>query len=68
MGRDGEKKTARQLFLDWWLLGIAVILGGLAVRCLYLWNHRDYGQLTTSLITVLGVVVTLWMTQVRAIE
>jgi len=68
VGRDGEKKTARQLFLDWWLLGIAVILGGLAVRCLYLWNHRDYGQLTTSLITVLGVVVTLWMTQVRAIE
>ena len=68
MGRDGEKKTVRQLFLDWWLLGIAVILGGLVVRCLYLWNHRDYGQLTTSLITVLGVVVTLWMTQLRAIE
>ena len=68
MGRYGEKKTIRQYVLDWWLPLVAVVLGGLVVRCLYLWNHRDYGQLTTSLITVLGVVVTLWMTQLRAIE
>ena len=68
MGRDGEKKTVRQLFLDWWLPFVALVLVVGAGRSFVLWQDRNYGQLTTSLITVLGVVVTLWMTQVRAIE
>ena len=68
MGRDGEKKTVRQLFLDWWLPVVALVLVVGAGRSFVLWQDRNYGQLTTSLITVLGVVVTLWMTQVRAIE
>ena len=68
MGRDGEKKTVRQCILDWWLPFVAVVLVIGAGRSFVLWQDRNYGQLTTSLITVLGVVVTLWMTQVRAIE
>ena len=68
MGRDGEKKTVRQLFLDWWLPFVALVLVVGAGRSFVLWQDRNYGHLTTSLITVLGVVVTLWMTQVRAIE
>jgi len=68
VGRDGEKKTVRQLFLDWWLPFVALVLVVGAGRSFVLWQDRNYGQLTTSLITVLGVVVTLWMTQVRAIE
>ena len=68
MGRKGEKKTVRQLFLDWWLPFVALVLVVGAGRSFVLWQDRNYGQLTTSLITVLGVVVTLWMTQVRAIE
>ena len=68
MGREGEKKTVRQLFLDWWLPFVALVLVVGAGRSFVLWQDRNYGQLTTSLITVLGVVVTLWMTQVRAIE
>lgn len=68
MGRNGEKKTVRQLFLDWWLPFVALVLVVGAGRSFVLWQDRNYGQLTTSLITVLGVVVTLWMTQVRAIE
>jgi len=67
-GRDGEKKTIRQHFLDWWLPVVALVLIVGAGRSFVLWQDRNYGQLTTSLITVLGVVVTLWMTQVRAIE
>ena len=68
MGRYGEKKTIRQYVLDWWLPFVAVVLVIGAARSFVLWQDRNYGQLTTSLITVLGVVVTLWMTQVRAIE
>ena len=68
MERDGEKKTVRQCILDWWLPFVAVVLVIGAGRSFVLWQDRNYGQLTTSLITVLGVVVTLWMTQVRAIE
>ena len=68
MGRNKEKKTIRQRFLDWWLPVVALVLIIGAGRSFYLWSDRNYGQLTTSLITVLGVVVTLWMTQVRAIE
>ena len=68
MGRDKEKKTVRQHFLDWWLPVTALMLVLGAGWSFYLWSDRNYGQLTTSLITVLGVVVTLWMTQVRAIE
>ena len=68
MERDREKKTIRQHFLDWWLPVVALILVVGAGRSFVLWQDRNYGQLTTSLITVLGVVVTLWMTQVRAIE
>ena len=68
MGRNREKKTIRQRFLDWWLPVVALVLIIGAGRSFYLWSDRNYGQLTTSLITVLGVVVTLWMTQVRAIE
>ena len=68
MGQDRKKKIVRQLFLDWWLLFVAVVLVIGAGRSFVLWQDRNYGQLTTSLITVLGVVVTLWMTQVRAIE
>ena len=68
MGRDGEKKTVRQLFLDWWLPFVALVLVVGAGRSFVLWQDRNYGQLTSSLITVLVVVVTLWMTQVRAIE
>ena len=68
MGQDRKKKIVRQLFLDWWLPFVAVVLVIGAGRSFVLWQDRNYGQLTTSLITVLGVVVTLWMTQVRAIE
>ena len=68
MDGNGEKKTIRQYFLDWWLPVVAIVLIIGAGRVFYLWSVRNYGQLTTSLITVLGVVVTLWMTQVRAIE
>ena len=68
MGRNKEKKTIRQRFLDWWLPVVALVLIIGAGRSFYLWSDRNYGQLTTSLITVFGVVVTLWMTQVRAIE
>ena len=68
MDGNGEKKTIRQYFLDWWLPVVAIVLIIGAGRFFYLWSDRNYGQLTTSLITVLGVVVTLWMTQVRAIE
>ena len=68
MERYGEKKTIRQYVLDWWLPFVAVVLVIGAARSFVLWQDRNYGQLTTSLITVLGVVVTLWMTQVRAIE
>ena len=68
MGRDGEKKTVRQCILDWWLPFVAVVLVIGAGRSFVLWQDRNNGQLTTSLITVLGVVVTRWMTQVRAIE
>lgn len=67
-GIDGEKKTIRQYVLDWWLPFVALVLVVGAGRSFVLWQDRNYGQLTTSLITVLGVVVTLWMTQVRAIE
>ena len=68
MGQDRKKKIVRQLFLDWWLPFVALVLVVGAGRSFVLWQDRNYGQLTTSLITVLGVVVTLWMTQVRAIE
>ena len=68
MGQDRKKKIVRQLFLDWWLPVVALILVVGAGRSFVLWQDRNYGQLTTSLITVLGVVVTLWMTQWRAIE
>ena len=68
MGRNKEKKTIRQRFLDWWLPVVALVLIIGAGRSFYLWSDRNYGQLTTSLITVFGVVVTLWITQVRAIE
>ena len=68
MDGNGEKKTIRQYFLDWWLPVVAIVLIIGAGWFFYLWSDRNYGQLTTSLITVLGVVVTLWMTQVRAIE
>ena len=68
MDGNGEKKTIRQYFLDWWLPVVAIVLIIGTGRFFYLWSDRNYGQLTTSLITVLGVVVTLWMTQVRAIE
>jgi len=68
VGRNKEKKTIRQRFLDWWLPVVALVLIIGAGRSFYLWSDRNYGQLTTSLITVFGVVVTLWMTQVRAIE
>ena len=68
MERDREKKTIRQHFLDWWLPVLALVLVVGAGRSFVLWQDRNYGQLTTSLITVLGVLVTLWMTQVRAIE
>ena len=68
VGRNREKKTIRQCFLDWWLPVVALVLIVGAGRSFYLWSDRNYGQLTTSLITVFGVVLTLWMTQIRATE
>ena len=64
MSRYREK----QIFSGWFLLVAGLVLVGFAARSFWLWSNRDYGQLTTSFITASGVVLTLWMTQVRAIE
>ena len=64
MSRYREK----HIFSDWFLLVAGLVLVGFAARSFWLWSNRDYGQLTTSFITASGVVLTLWMTQVRAIE
>lgn len=64
VGRNREKQTLS----GWFILIVGLVLVGFAAWSFRLWSNRDYGQLTTSLITASGVVLTLWMTQVRAIE
>ena len=68
MSKDREKKTIWQKFLRWWPLFVvpALIIGAVLFFCLE--SNRNYGQLATSLITISGVVLTLWITQERAIE
>jgi len=73
MDRNGEKKKIRQHLSTWSfpvvvLVVVFLVLIFLAGWFLYLESNRNYGQLATSLITAAGVVLTLSMTQARAIE
>ena len=73
MDGNGEKKKIRQHLLTWSfpvvvLVVVFLVLIFLAGWFLYLESNRNYGQLATSLITAAGVVLTLSMTQARAIE
>ena len=75
-GFDGwkwRKEKIRQHLLTWSfpvvvLVVVFLVLIFLAGWFLYLESNRNYGQLATSLITAAGVVLTLSMTQARAIE
>jgi len=66
--RNGEKKTIWKHFLRWGLLVLGFALGSGGAWSFYLESNRNYGQLATSLITISGVVLTLWMAHERAIE
>ena len=73
MDGNGEKKKIRQYLSTWSfpvvvLVVVFLVLIFLAGWFLYLESNRNYGQLATSLITAAGVVLTLSMTQARAIE
>ena len=73
MDGNGEKKKIRQHLSTWSfpvvvLVVVFLVLIFLAGWFLYLESNRNYGQLATSLITAAGVVLTLSMTQARAIE
>ena len=67
-GGGNDYKSIRKYIVDWSVPTFAVVLVVGIIWFFILWPDRNYGQLTTSLITVLGVVVTLWVTQVRTIE
>jgi len=67
-GEDNYYGNIRKYIVDWGVPTFAAVLVVGIVWFFILWPDRNYGQLTTSLITALGVVVTLWATQVRAIE
>ena len=45
-----------------------IALAAGAIYSWWIWEPRDYGQLTAALMTVFGVVLTLWATRIRAIE
>ena len=68
MDGNGEKKTIWKHFLRWGLLVLGLALGSGGAWSFYLESNRNYGQLATSLITISGVVLTLWMAHERAIE
>ena len=73
MDGNGEKKKIRQYLSTWSfpvvvLVVVFLVLIFLAGWFLCLESNRNYGQLATSLITAAGVVLTLSMTQARAIE
>ena len=73
MDGNGEKKKIRQYLSIWSfpvvvLVVVFLVLIFLAGWFLCLESNRNYGQLATSLITAAGVVLTLSMTQARAIE
>ena len=79
MGRNGEKKTVRQRFLEWghrrsvfileWLLPVlAVIFIVGAAWCLYLAGHRDYERIAFVLMPTAGGILTIWVAQGRFIE
>ena len=65
MDGNGEKKKIRQHLLTW---SFPVVVLVVVFLVLILESNRNYGQLATSLITAAGVVLTLSMTQARAIE
>ena len=68
MDGDGKKKTIWKNFLRWGLLVLGLSLGAGGVWSFCVESNRNYGQLATSLITISGVVLTLWMAHERAIE
>ena len=65
---NGKKKTIWKNFLRWGLLVLGLSLGAGGVWSFCVESNRNYGQLATSLITISGVVLTLWMAHERAIE
>ena len=65
---NGEKKTIWKYILRWGLLVLGLALGAGGAWSFYVESNRNYGQLATSLITISGVVLTLWMAHERAIE
>ena len=65
---NGKKKTIWKNFLRWGLLVLGLGLGAGGVWSFCVESNRNYGQLATSLITISGVVLTLWMAHERAIE
>jgi len=65
---NGEKKTIWKHLLRWGLIVLGLALGVGGVWSFYVESNRNYGQLATSLITISGVVLTLWMAHERAIE
>jgi pentapeptide repeat protein len=68
VGSNNDNRTKREYRADWWVSSFAIILiVGIASSFIF-WPDRNFVQLTTSLITALGVVLTLRATQVRSIE
>ena len=68
MNEYRKKKTIWKNFLRWGLLVLGLSLGVGGVWSFCVESNRNYGQLATSLITISGVVLTLWMAHERAIE
>lgn len=72
--KNNEKNKEKSKKIGWpgfsdifiWVVMIALAAG--AIYSWWIWEPRDYGQLTAALMTVFGVVLTLWATRVRAIE
>ena len=66
--RNNDDKTDREYRADRWVSIFTIVLvAGIAFSFIF-WPDRNFVQLTTSLITALGVVLTLRATQIRSIE
>ena len=66
--KEKGKKIGWPGFPDIFIWVVMIALAAGAIYSWWIWEPRDYGQLTAALMTVFGVVLTLWATRVRAIE
>ena len=66
--KEKSKKIGWPGFSDIFIWVVMISLAAGAIYSWWIWEPRDYGQLTAALMTVFGVVLTLWATRVRAIE